>query len=194
MCPRGVRSLSGGCEANSYHLTMRTDYAAHESAYQRLRRSGRPGWDEAHDAARSLAILDSMLAWPGVPAPGRLIELGAGAGDACLHLARRGWRTHGVEISPTAVEWAREKAAAEAARRRSTLVVSWTFPSCLPGRPMSCSMDTACIASSARTGPCSLRRRCGCCGPAASCVFAPCVAKCQPDGLLAAGTPCRAAS
>ena len=91
---------------------MKPDYAAHEQAYQALRRKPeRAGWDDAASLARDLALLEPVLAWPGLPAGGRLLELGCGAGNVALHMARRGWDVHGIDISPTAIDWAREHAA-----------------------------------------------------------------------------------
>jgi 2-polyprenyl-3-methyl-5-hydroxy-6-metoxy-1,4-benzoquinol methylase len=91
---------------------VQPDYAAHEQVYQALRRQpDRAGWDEAAALARDVALLDAVLAWPEFPAPGRLLELGCGAGNIALHLARRGWDVQGVDIAPTAIAWAREHAA-----------------------------------------------------------------------------------
>lgn len=93
---------------------MKTDYAGHERAYQALRARGdRPGWDVAEGLQRDLQLLDAALAWPGCPRGGTLLEIGCGAGNVALHLARRGWSVHGVDIAPTAVAWARDHAARE---------------------------------------------------------------------------------
>jgi ubiquinone/menaquinone biosynthesis C-methylase UbiE len=40
-----------------------------------------------------------------------MLELGCGAGSLTSHFAKRGYRAHGVDISPSAIEWAREQAA-----------------------------------------------------------------------------------
>lgn len=91
---------------------MKTNYAGHDDVYRRLRAGPeRPGWDEPGAVARDLGILDRVLAWPEFPRAGRLLELGCGAGNIAIHLARRGWDVHGVDISPTAVDWARDTAA-----------------------------------------------------------------------------------
>jgi len=44
------------------------------------------------------------------PKSGAVLELGAGAGDVALLFAEKGYEAAGIEISPTAVAWAREKA------------------------------------------------------------------------------------
>lgn len=39
-----------------------------------------------------------------------MLELGCGAGDLSLFLAEAGYEAHGVDIAPSAIDWAREKA------------------------------------------------------------------------------------
>jgi 2-polyprenyl-3-methyl-5-hydroxy-6-metoxy-1,4-benzoquinol methylase len=91
---------------------MEPDYAAHENAYQALRRQpGRTGWDEAQVLRRDLALLHAVLRWPQFPPAGDLLEIGCGAGNVSLWFARQGWRVRGVDIAPSAVEWARDNAA-----------------------------------------------------------------------------------
>lgn len=46
-----------------------------------------------------------------VPKSGKFLELGCGAGETTLWFAEIGYESYGVDISPTAVEWAKEKAA-----------------------------------------------------------------------------------
>jgi ubiquinone/menaquinone biosynthesis C-methylase UbiE len=47
-----------------------------------------------------------------VPRSGRSLELGCGTGEYSLWLAARGFEVSGVDLSPTAVAWARERFAA----------------------------------------------------------------------------------
>ena len=97
---------------------MQTNYAGHEAIYRKLKeKAGQPGWDSAAVMPRDLAILDSMFAWPTFPRPpGRLLELGCGAGNITIHLAQQGWEVTGVDIAPTAVDWARENASASSVK------------------------------------------------------------------------------
>jgi SAM-dependent methyltransferase len=44
--------------------------------------------------------------------PGRALDLGSGPGRNALHLAAAGWTVDAVDLSPTAVAWGRERAAA----------------------------------------------------------------------------------
>ncbi|XUL87771.1 class I SAM-dependent methyltransferase [Streptomyces galilaeus] len=45
-----------------------------------------------------------------IPGGGRALDLGCGPGRNALHLAARGFEVDGVDLSPTAVEWAEERA------------------------------------------------------------------------------------
>ncbi|MGV9263508.1 class I SAM-dependent methyltransferase [Kitasatospora sp. NPDC003701] len=46
----------------------------------------------------------------GLLAPGRALDLGAGPGRNAVHLASRGFEVDAVDLSPTAVAWAEERA------------------------------------------------------------------------------------
>ena len=88
----------------------RIDYAAHDEAYRKFKAAGKEGWDTAEGTERSLAEWERVLQADHVPRSGRALELGCGAGDLSLWLAQRGYDVSGVDISPTAIDWAREKA------------------------------------------------------------------------------------
>lgn len=73
-----------------------------------MRRGGATGYNrpELYQSAfkKVLAALqDNQLS------SGKLLELGCGSGDLSLLLADRGYEVCGIDISPTAVSWAREK-------------------------------------------------------------------------------------
>ncbi|WP_407839314.1 class I SAM-dependent methyltransferase [Streptomyces sp. DSM 116496] len=53
-----------------------------------------------------------------VPAGGRALDLGCGPGRNALHLAARGFEVDAVDLSPTALAWAEERARAAGARVR----------------------------------------------------------------------------
>lgn len=92
---------------------MRTNYSGHEKAYQTRRAAGAPGWDDdAALYARRSDQLDGLIASGAVPREGRVLELGCGAGNLAIALARRGYEVHGVDLAPSAIDWARDKAAA----------------------------------------------------------------------------------
>ncbi len=85
---------------------------AHEKIYKKLKKSGSKGWGgNSFDTRmqgwdRQLEKLFKIIELRG----NRILELGSGAGDISLKLAQRGYDVTGIEISPTAVEWSKEKA------------------------------------------------------------------------------------
>jgi ubiquinone/menaquinone biosynthesis C-methylase UbiE len=89
---------------------MKTNYEGHDHAYRTLRTKGAVGWDKTPEAyaERERYLLD-VLEEGQAPASGKVLELGCGAGNTTLWLAERGYETFGIDISPTAIEWAREK-------------------------------------------------------------------------------------
>jgi len=89
---------------------MRTDYLAHDGWYRRYQAEGKPGWDDAADYEVTQEILQTVLSREFVPRRGRLLELGCGAGNITLWLGARGYEVHGVDISPVAIGWARQRA------------------------------------------------------------------------------------
>jgi cyclopropane fatty-acyl-phospholipid synthase-like methyltransferase len=93
--------------------TMKSDYPGHDSVYQKRRREGRDGWDgdEAEYAKRKRRLQDLLVGLPLSPGSG-ILEVGCGAGNIALFLASLGYLVHGVDIAPTAIQWARDKAQA----------------------------------------------------------------------------------
>ena len=90
---------------------MNTYYEGHEDVYQKHRlQSDRVGWDDAQQLAANVASMEWVLQWPTFPKAGKVLELGCGAGNICIELAKRGFQTCGVDIAPTAIEWARQNA------------------------------------------------------------------------------------
>lgn len=90
---------------------MKTDYFGHNRRYQQLRVQGATGWDTPDIVRRNIALLQRRLEKPYLPRQGRLLELGCGAGNISLWLAQQGYEVSGIDIAPTAVAWAQEKAA-----------------------------------------------------------------------------------
>jgi ubiquinone/menaquinone biosynthesis C-methylase UbiE len=96
-------------------MKLRTSYAGHETAYKRRKQQGYSGWDrspESYDQFRDL--IEKTLSKGTAPTTGRLLEIGCGAGNMALWLAEKGYEVYGVDISPTAIQWTRERAKAKA--------------------------------------------------------------------------------
>jgi SAM-dependent methyltransferase len=94
-------------------------YGDHDAVYRRLRADGASGWSSDDEYARMLRLIEPCL--PPAGTPQELLELGCGAGNLGLLLAKRGARVTGVDISATAISWAIERAAA--AKIPATFVV-----------------------------------------------------------------------
>ncbi|MBI4834396.1 MAG: class I SAM-dependent methyltransferase [Planctomycetes bacterium] len=93
---------------------MKTNYAGHESVYRKHKATGKDGWDaDPVSTKETLDTMEKALKSGYLPKKGRMIELGCGAGNVALWLADKGYEISGVEISSTAVEWAKEKAKAK---------------------------------------------------------------------------------
>ncbi|MFO0926107.1 MAG: methyltransferase domain-containing protein [Gemmataceae bacterium] len=78
-------------------------------------------WDYLHNAdlasgydaglvGSSLFTVDQAFVQEHLPGPARLIDLGCGTGRLLVTLARRGWRTLGVDLSPEMLRVARANA------------------------------------------------------------------------------------
>jgi SAM-dependent methyltransferase len=81
-------------------------YDAH---YHRKRASGLPGWFDSQGIADVVSKLKARLAR--LESLGsKVLEVGCGAGDQSIALSQMGFCVTGVDVSPTAIEWAKEKA------------------------------------------------------------------------------------
>lgn len=89
---------------------MKTHYIGHDKVYKKRRAEGQQGWATAEQAEEYLAILTRELQPEYVPKSGKLLELGCGDGVNAIWLAERGYEVYGVDIAPTAIEWAKAKA------------------------------------------------------------------------------------
>jgi ubiquinone/menaquinone biosynthesis C-methylase UbiE len=98
---------------------MHTDYFAHDKYYQQRRAEGLPGWNKTEepydDRKREIAKLRAL---GNMPPSGRLLELGCGAGNIAVWLAKQGYEVTGIDISPTAIGWARQRSDDEKADAR----------------------------------------------------------------------------
>lgn len=87
---------------------MRTAYEQHDNLYRQRRDDDRyRGWDSSSDFAKGAAVIAQVMAWPEVPTGGRLLELGCGAADHLVSLSDS-YELCGIDLSPTAIEWAAE--------------------------------------------------------------------------------------
>ncbi len=92
---------------------FKTFYEGHDEAYKKRKAAGRIGWDTAEGTSENLKIFASAFQNPLVPKNGKVLELGCGAGDISIMLGEIGYKISGIDISETAIVWAKEKAAAK---------------------------------------------------------------------------------
>lgn len=89
---------------------MKRDYYAHDGIYQKRRAAGWSGWATNKQVEEYYEILERTLRTEYTPSTGRVLELGCGDGCNALWFKVRGYDVYGVDIAPTAIEWARNKA------------------------------------------------------------------------------------
>lgn len=90
-----------------------------ESRYTALRASGLEAWqgsDYSRSSKRLLEAIDWLAKYLLEP-PARALELGCGNGTGVTKImANRGFHVYGIDISPTAIDWAEENFARQALR------------------------------------------------------------------------------
>ncbi|MDD4205786.1 MAG: class I SAM-dependent methyltransferase [Candidatus Delongbacteria bacterium] len=89
---------------------LKTHYIGHDGAYRYRKAKGEPGWASEEDNLKFEKVIEDSLKTACVPKGGKVLELGCGAGDMSLVLVAKGYEAYGIDISPTAIEWAKEKA------------------------------------------------------------------------------------
>ncbi len=92
--------------------TATTNYPGHEDLYVRRRERGASGWDTDAVTHENIEAIKHLLSKCDPQPAGAMLELGCGAGNLTSYFAQTGWKAHGLDISGTAITWARERAAA----------------------------------------------------------------------------------
>lgn len=96
---------------------MKRTYEADDSVFQKLRATGKSSWDEQSDPEASFdrfvmrPFLEEVLA--GLASPLHelsALEIGCGSGPISCFLAASGLAVRGIDVSPTAIEMARQNA------------------------------------------------------------------------------------
>jgi SAM-dependent methyltransferase len=91
-------------------MNKEPDYTIHEDRYRerRDRRDVYAGWFTERDYENGMREFEESMKRGFAPRRGRLIDLGCGAGNYSVRLAKLGYDVTGVDISRTAIEWASE--------------------------------------------------------------------------------------
>lgn len=96
-----------------FRLNMTDYFKLHEEKYQKAKAAGLPGWGGADRIAKIPETLNRFRSYSGIAKSGKILEIGCGAGNVSLELAKLGYEVSGIDISPTAINWARESALRE---------------------------------------------------------------------------------
>jgi len=97
---------------------MSTRNRIHESLYGSSHQAQRTGAKAAKGMKAIILSLEGILDNSFIPKPGRLLEIGCGAGEAMLRFLKLGWDAHGVDSSQKTIDKTRAKHAdAKLARR-----------------------------------------------------------------------------
>ena len=93
-------------------------YESDDKVFRKLRASGKSSWDEQADPQASFEkflmrpFLEESLGGMAKPPEGvSALEIGCGSGPISCFLAARGFTVRGIDVSPTALEMARQNAA-----------------------------------------------------------------------------------
>ncbi len=87
---------------------IKTDYFSHEFAYQKLKKSNSFGWDTEESSNDFIQIIENFLDNKALLTKGKILELGCGNGKVIKYFAHKGAEGFGIDVSPTAIEWANE--------------------------------------------------------------------------------------
>ena len=92
---------------------MQNNWKLFDDRFKNRRDTNAPGWSSEESYQKHEAELERILDSGYVPKKGRMLELGSGAGNNCIFMAKQGWEVYGVDISPAAIAWAKERAEKE---------------------------------------------------------------------------------
>lgn len=83
-----------------------------ENSYRNLRQQNKDGWNTEELAQSQFKIVADILHRDNISS-GILLDLGCGDGKLTIKLTQSGFETYGIDISPTAISWAIERAKAK---------------------------------------------------------------------------------
>ena len=87
----------------------KTDYLGiHDKKYKQLKNEGQHGWSSPEDIDEMTEFVIKSI--PPDSSFSSILELGCGDGNLSIELAKKGFNVYGIDISPTAINWAKEKA------------------------------------------------------------------------------------
>jgi len=98
---------------------MEKVYAAHEKAYQNLKKKGASSWNEMYSTPKDKEVdhvgierqrfIDNILEKDWAPKSGKALEIGCGTGPLIRWITEKGFSGTGIDISETAIELAKQQ-------------------------------------------------------------------------------------
>ncbi len=93
-------------------------YEGHESVYRKIEKEGKSSWGEGQsvngldfEESKKIDLLNELFSRYSLPASSYAMDLGCGTGPVSHYLSQKGFRTYGIDVSPTAIEIAQKLAA-----------------------------------------------------------------------------------
>jgi SAM-dependent methyltransferase len=105
-------------------------YEGHEGVYKRLKADGHESWDKrVYEQFYMRPFLEHVVKLLGIEGHPKALELGCGTGPISCFLSARGYDVTGIDVSPTAIDMAREQAAKRGVEHVEFKVCDWlTLP------------------------------------------------------------------
>ncbi|MFN8671988.1 MAG: methyltransferase domain-containing protein [Candidatus Sericytochromatia bacterium] len=92
---------------------MKVQYELHENVYKIRKHRGELGWSSEEELNDTIKDFEHFFLNNNLPKKAKILELGCGAGDFALWLSKKEFSIYGMDISETAINWAKEKAKKE---------------------------------------------------------------------------------
>jgi ubiquinone/menaquinone biosynthesis C-methylase UbiE len=110
----------------------------HHQRMQQRYREGNIPWDDDLPPPEVQAIVQQQP-------PGRVLDVGCGAGRASIYLAQHGWQGTGVDFVPEAIAMAQERAQAAGVAERITFVTGSVTDLSFLTTPYDLAIDVGCL-------------------------------------------------
>ncbi len=88
---------------------MRTFYEGHDRAYRAKQARGEEGWTSLGEATENFGRIRGVLPVSSLSPQCRILDLGCGSGELSGFYAGLSQQVTGIDISPTAIAWARQR-------------------------------------------------------------------------------------
>ena len=88
---------------------MNQKYLIHEKLYKEYLEKGSIGWGNSQRFDAWNSKIDDLITKEYFPKKGQILELGCGAGNVALMFSKLGYQLSGIDISETAIEWAKDR-------------------------------------------------------------------------------------